>query len=174
MKYADKQTRHFDDEKIKAGQCVIGLQVSCDQLNTNVSSIRALIYSIYIELLEFTLMLAIESIANANQSCLKSMCMQVSCFQSFFLLFKCFSSQTVQTTSIPPALQIGKILIVLSLLSSDGNKQVCEPGWHDCLRNQKTSLWPKDTHWQTFRPDHHQPTDGHQQRSQPGKSQLSS
>lgn len=32
MKYADKQARHFDEEKIKAGQCVIGLQVSaqCD------------------------------------------------------------------------------------------------------------------------------------------------
>ena len=28
VKYADKQTRHFDDEKIKAGQCVIGLQVT--------------------------------------------------------------------------------------------------------------------------------------------------
>lgn len=28
VKYADKQARHFDDEKIKAGQCVIGLQVS--------------------------------------------------------------------------------------------------------------------------------------------------
>ncbi|XP_034416530.1 calponin-3a isoform X2 [Cyclopterus lumpus] len=26
VKYADKQARHFDDEKIKAGQCVIGLQ----------------------------------------------------------------------------------------------------------------------------------------------------
>lgn len=28
VKYADKQARHFDDEKIKAGQCVIGLQVT--------------------------------------------------------------------------------------------------------------------------------------------------
>lgn len=27
VKYADKQQRHFDDEKMKAGQCVIGLQV---------------------------------------------------------------------------------------------------------------------------------------------------
>lgn len=27
VKYADKQTRNFDDEKMKAGQCVIGLQV---------------------------------------------------------------------------------------------------------------------------------------------------
>lgn len=27
VKYADKQARHFDDDKIKAGQCVIGLQV---------------------------------------------------------------------------------------------------------------------------------------------------
>lgn len=27
VKYADKQARHFDTEKIKAGQCVIGLQV---------------------------------------------------------------------------------------------------------------------------------------------------
>lgn len=27
MKYADKQERVFDDEKLKAGQCVIGLQV---------------------------------------------------------------------------------------------------------------------------------------------------
>lgn len=27
VKYADKQERHFDDEKMKAGQCVIGLQV---------------------------------------------------------------------------------------------------------------------------------------------------
>uniref|UniRef100_A0A3B4FQR1 Calponin n=1 Tax=Pundamilia nyererei TaxID=303518 RepID=A0A3B4FQR1_9CICH len=27
VKYADKQARHFDDEKIKAGQCVIGLCV---------------------------------------------------------------------------------------------------------------------------------------------------
>lgn len=30
VKYADKQARHFDDEKIKAGQCVIGLQVRHD------------------------------------------------------------------------------------------------------------------------------------------------
>lgn len=28
VKYADKQARHFDHEKIKAGQCVIGLQVT--------------------------------------------------------------------------------------------------------------------------------------------------
>lgn len=28
VKYADKQARHFDDDKIKAGQCVIGLQVT--------------------------------------------------------------------------------------------------------------------------------------------------
>lgn len=28
VKYADKKARHFDDEKIKAGQCVIGLQVT--------------------------------------------------------------------------------------------------------------------------------------------------
>uniref|UniRef100_A0A8D3DYN0 Calponin n=1 Tax=Scophthalmus maximus TaxID=52904 RepID=A0A8D3DYN0_SCOMX len=28
VKYSDKQARHFDDEKIKAGQCVIGLQVT--------------------------------------------------------------------------------------------------------------------------------------------------
>lgn len=28
VKYADKQARHFDNEKIKAGQCVIGLQVT--------------------------------------------------------------------------------------------------------------------------------------------------
>lgn len=27
IKYADKQTRNFDDVKMKAGQCVIGLQV---------------------------------------------------------------------------------------------------------------------------------------------------
>lgn len=27
VKYADKQERHFDDDKMKAGQCVIGLQV---------------------------------------------------------------------------------------------------------------------------------------------------
>lgn len=27
VKYADKQQRRFDDEKLKAGQCVIGLQV---------------------------------------------------------------------------------------------------------------------------------------------------
>lgn len=30
VKYADKQMRHFDDDKIKAGQCVIGLQVMRD------------------------------------------------------------------------------------------------------------------------------------------------
>lgn len=29
IKYADKQARRFDEEKMKAGQCVIGLQVSC-------------------------------------------------------------------------------------------------------------------------------------------------
>ncbi len=28
IKYSDKQTRNFDDVKMKAGQCVIGLQVS--------------------------------------------------------------------------------------------------------------------------------------------------
>lgn len=27
VKYADKQERMFDDEKMKAGQCIIGLQV---------------------------------------------------------------------------------------------------------------------------------------------------
>lgn len=27
VKYADKQERMFDDEKLKAGNCVIGLQV---------------------------------------------------------------------------------------------------------------------------------------------------
>ncbi len=27
VKYADKQQRQFDEEKMKAGQCVIGLQV---------------------------------------------------------------------------------------------------------------------------------------------------
>lgn len=27
VKYADKQSPKFDDEKLKAGQCVIGLQV---------------------------------------------------------------------------------------------------------------------------------------------------
>lgn len=27
VKYADKQERMFDEEKMKAGQCVIGLQV---------------------------------------------------------------------------------------------------------------------------------------------------
>lgn len=27
VKYADKQERSFDEEKMKAGQCVIGLQV---------------------------------------------------------------------------------------------------------------------------------------------------
>lgn len=27
VKYADKQERVFDEEKMKAGQCVIGLQV---------------------------------------------------------------------------------------------------------------------------------------------------
>ena len=33
MKYADKQERAFDEEKMKAGQCVIGLQV----LNTDMN-----------------------------------------------------------------------------------------------------------------------------------------
>lgn len=27
VKYADKQERMFDEEKMKAGQCIIGLQV---------------------------------------------------------------------------------------------------------------------------------------------------
>ncbi|KAF6729866.1 Calponin-3 [Oryzias melastigma] len=31
VKYADKQTRHFDEEKIKAGQCVIGLQMGTNK-----------------------------------------------------------------------------------------------------------------------------------------------
>ncbi|KAK6292963.1 calponin-3a [Coregonus clupeaformis] len=31
VKYADKQTRHFDDDKIKAGQCVIGLQMGTNK-----------------------------------------------------------------------------------------------------------------------------------------------
>lgn len=31
VKYADKQARHFDDDKIKAGQCVIGLQVTVNR-----------------------------------------------------------------------------------------------------------------------------------------------
>lgn len=30
VKYADKQERMFDEEKMKAGQCVIGLQVQHD------------------------------------------------------------------------------------------------------------------------------------------------
>ncbi|XP_008297801.1 calponin-3a [Stegastes partitus] len=32
VKYADKQARHFDDEKIKAGQCVIGLQMGTNKV----------------------------------------------------------------------------------------------------------------------------------------------
>ncbi|XP_051983949.1 calponin-3b [Xyrauchen texanus] len=31
VKYADKQTRNFDDEKMKAGQCVIGLQMGTNK-----------------------------------------------------------------------------------------------------------------------------------------------
>uniref|UniRef100_A0A8C1NUD8 Calponin n=1 Tax=Cyprinus carpio TaxID=7962 RepID=A0A8C1NUD8_CYPCA len=31
IKYADKQTRNFDDEKLKAGQCVIGLQMGTNK-----------------------------------------------------------------------------------------------------------------------------------------------
>ncbi|XP_031692275.1 calponin-3-like [Oncorhynchus kisutch] len=31
VKYADKQKRHFDDKKIKAGQCVIGLQMGTNK-----------------------------------------------------------------------------------------------------------------------------------------------
>ncbi|KAJ8397563.1 hypothetical protein AAFF_G00438390 [Aldrovandia affinis] len=31
VKYADKQARHFDDEKMKAGQCVIGLQMGTNK-----------------------------------------------------------------------------------------------------------------------------------------------
>jgi len=31
VKYADKQARHFDDDKIKAGQCVIGLQMGTNK-----------------------------------------------------------------------------------------------------------------------------------------------
>ncbi|XP_029384962.1 calponin-3a isoform X3 [Echeneis naucrates] len=31
VKYADKQARHFDEEKIKAGQCVIGLQMGTNK-----------------------------------------------------------------------------------------------------------------------------------------------
>lgn len=31
VKYSDKQARHFDDEKIKAGQCVIGLQMGTNK-----------------------------------------------------------------------------------------------------------------------------------------------
>lgn len=33
VKYADKQERHFDDDKMKAGQCVIGLQVRHPSFN---------------------------------------------------------------------------------------------------------------------------------------------
>lgn len=29
VKYSEKQQRNFDEAKMKAGQCVIGLQVSC-------------------------------------------------------------------------------------------------------------------------------------------------
>uniref|UniRef100_A0A4W5QLW6 Calponin n=1 Tax=Hucho hucho TaxID=62062 RepID=A0A4W5QLW6_9TELE len=31
VKYADKRTRHFDEEKMKAGQCVIGLQMGTNK-----------------------------------------------------------------------------------------------------------------------------------------------
>ncbi|KAJ8270325.1 hypothetical protein GJAV_G00113020 [Gymnothorax javanicus] len=31
VKYAEKQTRHFDNEKIRAGQCVIGLQMGTNK-----------------------------------------------------------------------------------------------------------------------------------------------
>ncbi|XP_056599361.1 calponin-3b [Triplophysa dalaica] len=31
VKYADKQSRHFDEEKMKAGQCVIGLQMGTNK-----------------------------------------------------------------------------------------------------------------------------------------------
>lgn len=54
---------------------------------------------------------------------------------------------------------------------SDGNKQVCESGWNDCVWNETTSVRSKDSHWQTLWPDYHQPADGHQQRSQPGETQ---
>ncbi|CAB1340839.1 unnamed protein product [Coregonus sp. 'balchen'] len=37
VKYADKQTRHFDDDKIKAGQCVIGLQTDKPYDQTTIS-----------------------------------------------------------------------------------------------------------------------------------------
>lgn len=29
VKYSEKQQRNFDEAKMKAGQCVIGLQVGC-------------------------------------------------------------------------------------------------------------------------------------------------
>lgn len=35
VKYADKQERAFDEEKMKAGQCVIGLQVGQPETQTN-------------------------------------------------------------------------------------------------------------------------------------------
>lgn len=53
---------------------------------------------------------------------------------------------------------------------SDGNKQVCESGWNDCVWNEATSVRSKDSHWQALWPDYHQPADGHQQRSQPGET----
>lgn len=31
MKYSERQQRNFDEAKMKAGQCVIGLQVGCCQ-----------------------------------------------------------------------------------------------------------------------------------------------
>lgn len=31
VKYSEKQQRNFDEAKMKAGQCVIGLQVRCSQ-----------------------------------------------------------------------------------------------------------------------------------------------
>lgn len=41
VKYADKQARHFDNEKIKAGQCVIGLQVTMQPVTNRLMSLRA-------------------------------------------------------------------------------------------------------------------------------------
>lgn len=93
VKYADKQARQFDEEKIKAGQCVIGLQVT----------VSAYTFSVF---------------AETDISFISKLNLHVY-------------SRELSDVSLRGH---------LSVLSSDGNKQVCQSGWNDSIWNQKTSV----------------------------------
>lgn len=50
----------------------------------------------------------------------------------------------------------------------DGNQQVCQSGWNECVRHQEALIWPQKSNPGTHGPHNHQSANGHQQGSEPG------